>query len=380
MFHEALPFWATEGLDRVHGGCVESLTPDGRAPSGVGFKRTRVLCRQIYVFSHAALLGWDGAEAACDYLYGSLRDQFWRGPDEGWPRTLTTAGEILDPTPDLYDYAFALFALAWRHRALGDADALSLAHQTLDIIERRFRHPSGLGFHHQLPPGSPRLQNPHMHLMEAALALTEADGDPRFAELADELAELFCTRLARFPDGVVSECFDDQLRPLTADGGCWMEPGHQFEWAWILAQHQKLRRRDNAAFVRALVVRAERWGVDPLTEITFNTVRGDGGPIDRGSRTWPNTERMKGWIGLYELTGVDPSAAVDGSVRVLLDRYLAPAPRGCWIDGLDANGAPAADELIPASTLYHLFLSFSEALRIAGAGVRAANAGDLVRI
>jgi N-acylglucosamine 2-epimerase/mannose-6-phosphate isomerase len=366
MFDEALPFWATEGLDRRYGGCVESFALDGRTPSGVGFKRTRVLCRQIYVFSHAELLGWSGAAAASDHLYASLREQFWQGPDEGWPRTLTTAGQLLDPTPDLYDHAFALFALGWRHKAFGDSEALALAHQTLDVIERRFRHPSGVGFHNELPPQTPRLQNPHMHLMEAALVLAETTRERRFAALANELAELFRTRLMRLPDCVTPERFDDGWRPIGGNDGLCIEPGHQFEWAWILARRQKLLGGDDAAIVRALVSWAESRGVDAKTGVTWNAVRDDGKPLDRGSRTWPNTERMKGWIGLHELGGVDASAAVAGSATLLLDRYLGQAPRACWIDSFDEQGAPTA-EVIPASTLYHVFLAFAEALRVAPA-------------
>jgi len=71
---------------------------------------------------------------------------------------------------------------------------------------------------------------------------------------------------------------------------------------------------------------------------------------------------MKGWIGLAELTGADAWPAVSGSARVLLDRYLGQAPKGCWIDQFDAAGNPKV-EVIPTSTLYHVFLAFAEALR-----------------
>ena len=56
MFEQALPFWAEHGVDRMYGGYVEQLTLDG-SDAAVDFKRVRVVARQIYVFSHAALLG-----------------------------------------------------------------------------------------------------------------------------------------------------------------------------------------------------------------------------------------------------------------------------------------------------------------------------------
>ena len=85
--------------------------------------------------------------------------------------------------------------------------------------------------------------------------------------------------------------------------------------------------------------------------------------LDRGSRSWPNTERIKGWIGLYELTGVDPRAAIAGSARLLLDRYFTNCAPGAWIDHFDADGK-ATSQSAPASTLYHVFLAFAEVLRV----------------
>ena len=63
MFDQALPFWAAHGLDADNGGYVEQLTLDG-ADAGVAFKRTRVAARQIYVFSHAAVMGWKAGLAS----------------------------------------------------------------------------------------------------------------------------------------------------------------------------------------------------------------------------------------------------------------------------------------------------------------------------
>lgn len=369
MFDAALPFWAEAGRDRVHGGVIESLALDGRSPSGADFKRTRVTCRQVYVFSHAHLLGWGPAAAAADHAYDFLVSRCWSEAAGGWVRLLTREGDVRDATLDLYDFAFALFALGWRHRATRDPGALALAHRTLDVIETRFRHPGGAGYHAALPPALPREQNPHMHLTEAALVLAESSGEERFAALANDLARLFRTRICRLPEGRLPEYFDDDWTPTAGEKGRWVEPGHQFEWAWILAEHQRKLGGDNADAVRALVDFAEAKGVDPHTQVTFNRVREDGEPLDRGSRTWPNTERVKGWIGRAELSGASAAAsqAVAGSTRLLFERYLDPAPAGCWFDAFDAGGAPAAST-IPTSTLYHVFLAFAEVLRASGDG------------
>lgn len=363
---EALPFWVERGVDRRFGGVVESLTLDASGDAGAGFKRARVACRQIYAFSHGELLGYGPAAAAADHAYHGLIAQFWGGAETGWLRRVSPQGAPIDATPDLYDYAFVLFALGWRYKLRRDAATLALAHQTLDLIEAWFPHPFGAGFHAALPGVLPREQNPHMHLTEAALVLAETSGEARFFKLADDVVGLFKTRIVKPDTGVLAEFFDDDWRAIEGERGRHVEPGHQFEWAWILAQHQRLTGADHREIVATLVAFAETHGVDPQTHITYNAVRDDGAPIDRGSRTWPNTERVKGWIGHAELNGASAWPQIETSLQVLMERYLAPAPRGCWIDAFDAQGRPAVNS-IPASTLYHVFLAFAEALRFAEA-------------
>jgi mannose/cellobiose epimerase-like protein (N-acyl-D-glucosamine 2-epimerase family) len=363
MFDQALPFWAAHGLDREHGGYVEQLTLDGR-DAAIDFKRTRVACRQVYVFSHAATMGWSAGAMLAEPGVAYLIDRAWQGPDKGFAKLTTRDGHVLDATPDLYDLAFVLFAFSWRHRALKDQLSLGWMHRTLDFIEQHMRHPGGLGFWHQLPPEGFRLQNPHMHLTEACLAAFEATGDQRFADHAKALVQLFRTKFFDAASGTLAEYFNDDWSRASGDRGRLTEPGHQLEWAWILNSARKLLGVNTSAEIRAAIGFAERHGVDRTTAVTYNSVRDDGVPIDRGSRTWPNTERIKAAVALYELDGVDPAPVIDQTAELLLQRYLSHNPPGTWIDAFDADGKPTV-KTIPASTLYHVFLAFAEVLRIA---------------
>jgi mannose/cellobiose epimerase-like protein (N-acyl-D-glucosamine 2-epimerase family) len=142
LFEDALPFWARNGIDRINGGYIEHLRLDGTI-SDVEFKRIRVIGRQIYVFSQAALLGWSDGIALARHGYEFLTRNAWLGPEGGWARQLDRRGLVKDPTPDLYDLAFVLFAFGWFYRASGDAEALGWAQRTLDFIESKMRHPRG---------------------------------------------------------------------------------------------------------------------------------------------------------------------------------------------------------------------------------------------
>jgi mannose/cellobiose epimerase-like protein (N-acyl-D-glucosamine 2-epimerase family) len=360
MFEEALPFWSSEGIDRVNGGYVEHFTLDGEPYTET--KRVFVVCRQIYVFAHAAALGFPEGAALAAHGYKFL-EKAWLPETGGWARRLDAGGRVIDETPDLYVLSFSLFALAWMYRLTRDPQMLIRAHKTLDFIEKRMSHVSGHGFLHEYPATGPRQQNPHMHLVEGLLALAEFSGEPRFFEAADNVVNLFQTRFFNRRSRTLAEFFAEDFGPLDLPEGRLTEPGHQFEWAWILNNYQRLTGRDTRETIISLHETAERHGVDPRTYATYNCVREDGAVMNAGSRIWPNTERMKAAVALFELTGRPPSVDLEQSGRLLLDAYLAPALQGRWLDNLDASGKPTADK-IPASSLYHLFLAFAEALRV----------------
>lgn len=353
MFGALLPFWARCGVDREHGGFLEEVSPEG-APTARCDKRVRTMCRQVYAFSHAALLGWqEGAslsEMGCEYLFKRARL-----PDGSWAKTLTREGGVLDATPDLYDLAFVLYALAWRYRLARESEVLAYLHGTLDFIQSFMR--ADEAFVARLPDDGVRLQNPHMHLLEACLTAFEASGDERFLGQADQVTTLFVNRL--FDGASLGETFD---RNWSRTAGQVLEPGHHFEWAWILARYQRLRGGDFSAHAAALIAWGERFGLGAAGAV-LDIVDERGAPIRASSRAWANTERIKGWLGLYELSGRDPRAPVAQSLRLLFDRYFAGSAPGAWVDQFDAEGKPMT-QAVPASIVYHLLLAFSEVLRL----------------
>lgn len=361
LFERALPWWAAHSWDEDNGGVVEAFTFDGK-DAALPIKRTRVLCRQIYVFSHAHVLGWsDGLELA-QRCVRHLTESIWAGPQKGFPRLLTRSGAVKDPTIDLYDHAFALFGLAWHARATGSRNSLDWTYRTLDFIEEKLRHPTQPGFLHQTPVEGPRLQNPHMHLTEACLVAFETTGDNRFRDIAREIVDLFTTRFCDPSTGALYESFTDDLKPVPGPDGKIVEPGHQFEWSWILNALRPHLAVDVAPVIRTLHDYAERHGVDPRTGAVRDAISSDGVIIAGGSRTWPNTERVKSAIAIQELDGTNVTPILEQTCSLLFDRYLGVQPNGTWADAFDARGKLSARN-VPTSTLYHLFLAFAELLR-----------------
>jgi len=131
-----LPFWANASHDRQHGGFIDRVDRAGR-DIGVGFKRTRVQGRQIFVFSHAAMTGLlpDGLELAQSGVR-FLRDHALDPAGRGWRFKVSPDGRtVVDGTYEFYCQSFVLFGLGWYLRASGDRSVLPLIDMTLDFLD-----------------------------------------------------------------------------------------------------------------------------------------------------------------------------------------------------------------------------------------------------
>ncbi len=355
MLDHALPFWAGTGSDHPDGGFHERLALHDNRPDPVA-KRVRVQARQVYVYSHAAVLGWPGGLEAARHGWAFLRRA---GRADGhWARVLSPTGEITDATADLYDLAFVLFAMAWHLRAGGDPAIAGLARRTLGWVRETMAAPGG-GLHNAWPatPGH-RQQNPHMHLLEAALALHEATGEAEYAAFAGELVALFRTRFFHAGTGTLGEFFDDALEPAPGEAGGHVEPGHHHEWVWLLDRYARQVGPWHAEEAEALYDFAERHGHDAGRGLVRD-VLGRDGAVRRGSfRLWPQCEAIKAHAAMLR-RGHDTAARIGGCTDALLRHYLSRTPPGTWTDQLDEAGEPVPAH-VPASSLYHLFMAHAE--------------------
>ncbi|MBO9709820.1 MAG: AGE family epimerase/isomerase [Caulobacter sp.] len=358
----ALPYWASEGLDAEGGGFVEHLNLSAKN-AHADYKRTRAQARQIYCYAQAALLDLHpNAEAIAARGWRFLTENA-RLADGAYARRMAPDGTVIDATCDAYDMAFVLFAHAWWHRVSGDPAIVDSALSTLAALNARLRHPNGMGWLAEEGDQGPRQQNPHMHLIEAAIELADTTGHPAFFDLGREILGLFEQRIIDPRTGVLRELFATDWSPLPTAAGRVVEPGHQMEWAWILGRAGPILGADASDLARALYDSAERYGVAAETGLTYDQVDVDGAVVAASHRSWPQTEALKANLAMLELDGVDTRARIATCVDNLLDRYLDTDPRGVWIDHLDGQGRPMVDK-IPSTTLYHLQLAFTELLRL----------------
>lgn len=351
LFRQALPLWADAGID-AEGRFFEKLDFDGRPITGRP-RRTRVQARQVYVFAEAVSLGWgEGETVARRALDVLIRD--YRRDDGLWVRSVDDAGAVLDATPDLYDLAFVLFALAAAHRVLKDKRARPLALSTLAAIEARMADPVHGGWQEALPPVLPRRQNPHMHMLEALLAWQAVAPDPAFEAAARRVLDLFDRRFFDREHLMLGEFYDRDWTVRPGSEGQCIEPGHHMEWVWLLGEAARLGLPDLSSAARALYTSALTCGLRP-DGLALREISRIGQVRDGGVRLWAQTELLR------TLKTRREHVRADHLTQRLFETHLATATPGLWIDSFDAAGAPQ-DADVPASSLYHLMTAFSALL------------------
>jgi mannose-6-phosphate isomerase len=364
----AFPLWWEHGADRIKGGFFEAIDQDGtplQAP-----RRARVQPRQIYAYAAAGLLGWTGPwrEAVRHgldfYLAYYVRE-------DGFIRTLVSAdGVPLRDEVDLYDQAFGLFGLALARTVLAEREDLSALGVGLRArLIAKLKHPVA-GFEEAAPRRLPLLSNPHMHLFEASLAWIEAgpdeDLDGGWRALADEIAGLALEHFIDQETGALREFFDGDWRAAPGLPGRIVEPGHQFEWAWLLLRWGRLAARPDAVTAaERLIAIGDGPGSDAARGVSIFALLDDMSVHDDVARLWAQTERIKAGVLAAQVTGQSRywDTAIAGAQGLLL--YLDTPVLGLWRDKLEADGA-FVDEPAPASSFYHIVCAILELDRAIG--------------
>jgi len=360
-----VPKWYGAFCDHQRGGFHERLGK-GFQPVSVPARRLLTQCRQLATYSHAARNGFQPDEhldAAFEYIINTYRQ-----PSGGWVFSVDEQGAPLDSSYDLYAMGFVIFAFSHYYRLRGTKKAAQdHARKTLDFIERHCRVPGQPGLCEALDQNLkplPRLRRheSHMHLLEACLFAAETwPDDQSYLKMADELTGLFTSHFYQPEQTVLSEYYDQALKPAPDKGAIITEPGHYCEWIWLLKKHAALsgapERYD--ALCRDLLGWANLHGWDTVFGGIYDELDERGVVIAETKRIWPFTEALKANALMLD-SGVDKiaiKARIAQMTSLFRDRYMDE--RGFWTEWLSRDLVPATDYM-PGTTPYHVYFGIIE--------------------
>jgi len=324
----ALPF---EALDAQH----QPLAPQRY--------RAMACARQLFLFSsfmgHPQVPDADVRAAA---LFRSLQRHFHDAEHGGWFYSIDPQGAPLDRRKDLYTHAFIVFACAHYWAKVREPLVESVLNAALNVVAQRFSDGDGLYESvlaedwSSLDAGP--LQNPLMHLAEAFLATLDVREDADTLAALDNLADAMQRRFVDIEHGVMLE------KPLDAVDN-WSEPGHQFEWFYLLESSEHLRGTPLHGSLTTAFAHAQAQGVDQTTGAVAAMLEVDGSVKDGTQRIWAQAEYLRA---LTLRPGSE--ALLARQLNALQHRFLHPTG---WNECLDDQGQISRSDM-PSTTPYHL--------------------------
>jgi mannose/cellobiose epimerase-like protein (N-acyl-D-glucosamine 2-epimerase family)/glycosyltransferase involved in cell wall biosynthesis len=347
----ALPLWWRVGADRSRGGFYEAIGLDGTPLPRP--HRARSIARQAFSYCEAGRLGWTGPwrEAAAHAL--NYFCQYFIAPDHVIHSLVDLDGKPCHADFDLYDQAFGLLALAGGYRAFGQATDWRVKALALRArLNADYAHPLG-GFLETESGRLPQRANPHMHLFEAALAWAEIDPDPAWRQMADGLARLCLDKFVDPATGALREFFASDWSPAPGEEGRICEPGHHYEWAFLLHRWARLTGCSTPASACRLAAFADACGVDKSRGVVINAVLAEGTAKDLTARLWAQAERIRAYVSEQR-----PDYQIAAAIRGLRRFLTTPTP-GLWFDQL-ADDDQFILEPARATSLYHIVGAVAE--------------------
>lgn len=335
-----VPLWQESGWNTQLALPYEAVDSQ-HAPLPPQRYRAMACARQLFVFS--SLIGRVcGADVRAAALFRSLQRHFHDAEHGGWFYSIDPQGVPLDRRKDLYTHAFIIFACAHYWARVREPLVESVLNAALNVVAERFADGTGLyeavlaeDWSH-LDSGP--LQNPLMHLAEAFLATVSVREDATTLRALDELAEAMQQRFIDPASGLMLE------KPRGAVDN-WYEPGHQFEWFYLLESSGHLRGSALHGSLSRSFALAEAQGVDPLNGAVTAMLEIDGTVRDATQRIWAQAEYLRA-------LALRPNAdqRVAQLLQALQQRFLHA--KG-WHECLDADGQVSRSDM-PSTTPYHL--------------------------
>lgn len=320
--------------------------PNGRHDRAA-IRRVRVQARQIYVYAHAAVLGWgpDGTALALP-AFDSLV-AIAQAPDgkAGCSHTVSTDGSVVSPLRHAYDNAFIVLACSWLWQAAGEARVRRTIDVTLSFVDAEMTAADG-SLMEGVPASLPCPQDLQMHWFEAILALMEHD-IPSGTEGAARHRALFETRLYDRPTWSLGEYFINGRAPAPGLPGTILEPEHHSEWVWLLRRHDALAGLPNNHISGELLSTALRWAV-PASGLLADEVLRDGSVYRASRRTWLQTEVAKAGLAEAELGRPGAADAARAALTALDRHHLRQPIAAGWTEQMDADYRPLPALFRPA--------------------------------
>jgi len=322
-----------------------------------------VQARQIATFCRASLDGvFNASQDALDCL-AEVQTRYWRSDNQpGWLFALGVDGRPSKTTRDLYAHAFILYAYAWTYHLSRDKNLLKTVNETIKEIESIFYGENG-GLIDRFPEkNNIHRQNPYMHLLEAYLSLFEVTKDQFYLDKVQSLIFLVQSKFINSRFGILMEFLASDWTPCEKFGYNAVEPGHLFEWSWLLNEvirlnPTELHNKNLHTMAEHLFTMGMKYGI--INDIVCDGITDNGTITHKSTRIWPQTELIRilacrSKVLTKNSKNIAEACLLNTMTHNFFSSYAPNFLQGGWFDRRNENGEVTVDHM-PASSLYHIY-------------------------
>jgi mannobiose 2-epimerase len=388
--HESIvAFWLPRSIDTEHGGYVINFDMRGE-PNGKTTKGLVTQARMVWFWSRMTRAGYDGPRyERADYVDAAkhgfcfLRDRLRDGEHGGYYWEVDQTGkQPLRPNKHLYGQSFALYALAEYHLATGDRQALELADQLFDTLERHAYDREHGGYHEYfttdwkpVPADQPtymgiagaKLMNTHLHLMEAITTYAIASQRRLARTRLAELIEIQSNTVVRKSQGFCTDKYRPDWTPILDPPHNSVSYGHDIENVWLLMDARRALDLPQAPLVdlyHTLWDYSMKYGLDVDGGGLYYTGPFHAPATNRDKSWWVQAELLISALRTYRLARDPRYAEVFERTWRFIDEKMTDHEHGGWYATLRPDGTVAGEKGNLWKCAYHNGRALIEVLTI----------------
>lgn len=355
-----LNYWITYTIDHKNGGFYGKIDHENKvypeAPKG-SVLNARILWSFSAAYNQNPKQEYlDVAKRSFDYIRNYLVDPIYGGVY--W--TVDFKGNPLDTKKQIYALAFTIYGLAEYYRASTDDNALVLAKQLFDAIEKHSFDQQKGGYleafaqsWEELPDlrlsakdaNEKKTMNTHLHILEAYTNLYRVWKDEFLEKQIRGLIKVFLEHIIDPKTNRLILFLDENWQPKSDI----ISYGHDIEGSWLLLEAAEVLE-DEAIIaqvkeVSVAMARAAADGLDPDGSMYYEYEL-EQGHLHKDRHWWVQAEAMVGFLNAWQLTGEKQFFEQFEKVWNFTNFHIIDAEKGEWVWGLkdDYSLMPGEDK------------------------------------
>lgn len=374
-----LPFWLRHSVDRENGGFYGAITNDLQVRNDV--ERSLVLCARIlWTFSAAYRMYREPAylemaQHAYHYLVKKFLDRAYGGMF-WW---LNRDGKPINDIKRTYGQAFAIYGLSEYFLATDHVDALRLAQETFDKIEKHAYEPVHGGYiegctrswgplldmrlSDKEPFNCPKSMNTLLHVLEGYTNLLRAWPNPHLKDAQAKLLRVFLDNVVDPQTHFTRLFFENDWTSLTD----LISYGHDIETSWLLVEAAEVLEDEE-------LIEETRHVAVKMAEAVYDTLDNDGTVLAEGSprgvhqpekHWWCEAEGVVGFLNAYQISGKEQYARAAVRIWDFIETRMVDRQHGEWFKILHRDGTPIGEHVKtgPWEDPYHHSRACMEVIR-----------------